>query len=105
MNKAEEKFLSDYSHSPIGCDYEVIHYSEFWNKLLELPFNIDVHQDGDGKCLHTAHYYLDDYIYIYYSVKEDGEQLIDENAFACRFTSDDMPLPQDTWDGDASWSE
>ncbi len=105
MNKAQQKFLSDYSHSPIGHGYEVIPCSEFWNILLETPFNVDVHQENDGICFHTAHYYLNDYIYIHYSVKENADDLISKDVFACRFTSDDMPLPQDTWDGDASWSE
>jgi len=95
MNKAQEKFLEDYSHSPISKDYSLIDYSEFWDRVLDPGQHIDLDQNDCSHNIHKATYYHDGYLYIYYSLKSKRDVLVKEDTFACKYTHEDMPVPGD----------
>ncbi len=95
MNKAQELFLTDFSNSAISQDHTVIDYAEFWDKILDPRHNINLAQNACENKIHRASYFHDGYVYFYYSVKGNSDQLVDEDIFACKYTDDNVPLPGD----------
>jgi hypothetical protein len=97
--RAKEKFLKDYATTPIVSDYREVRLDEFWD-IAKFPDTMSFCSKEISGGFFKAEFYHNGYLYVHYSnISSTINESLDTDYFCCKYTSDDLPLPSDHWDG------